>query len=222
MRTAKTLQVMALALAVAAAPLVAGAADPEKAPDNSEFTIGAGSRSDTTTGNLDGSQTFDRRWGVAYDGTCNATSNDSSNDGVSYEVFEIHSPVTENLVAEVSNATFDSVMFLYCHPFDPNNPDQNLVAYDDDGGAGTLSAFTDADGYQIQANTTYDLVVCGYDDTEQGGFTLTLGGQAVFDSGAPTPTPLAGAGVPATTPWGVAVLLVAISGLAVAILRRRV
>ena len=222
MRAGKKWQVMALALAVAVAPLVAGAADPEKVPDNSEFTIGAGNRSDTTTGNLDGSQTFDRRYSVNYDGTCNATSSDSSYDGVSYQVFDIHSPVTENLVAEVSNASFDdSVMFLYCDPFDPANPDQNLVAWDDDGGTGYLSAFTDADGYQIQANTTYHLVVCGYHDYDQGTFTLTLGGQAVFDSGAPTPTPLANRGVPATTPWGATVLLIAISGLAVAMLRRR-
>ncbi len=207
---------------VTVVPLVASAdAGGEKAPDTTEFTLGSGSRSDTTTGNLDGSQVFDRRWDVTYDGTCNATSNDSSQDGVSYQAFAIHSTATENLVAEVtSGALSDSVLFLYCDPFDPANPDQNLVAWDDDDGTGFLSAFTDADGYQIQANTTYYLVVTGWGPSDQGTFTLNLGGTAVFGA-AGAPTPQAEPGVPAMTPWGLAAFLLTVAGVGLLLLRRR-
>jgi len=221
----KTTIIGVMALAIATAPWAAvSAADPEKTPDTVNFTLDPASRADSTTANIDGSQTFDRRYDVQYDGTCNATSSDSYADGVGYVALAIHSPTTENLVAEVSAADFsDSVMFLYCDPFDPANPDQNLVAWDDDDGAGNLSAFSDADGFQIQADTTYWLVISTYGPGGTGNFTLDLGGDAVFGpaGGVPTPTPLAAPGVPAATPWGLAALMLAFAGVALALLRRR-
>lgn len=225
MRRGTTIVMLAVALSVLPLSSWAGS-DPEKAPDTSEFSLAPASRADSTTGDLDGSQTFDRRWDVNYDGTCNATSQDSSYNGQSYQAFAIHSTTTEALIAEVADGggtLSDSVMFLYCDPFDAANPDQNIVAWDDDGGIGYLSAFTAGDNYVIQADTTYWLVISGYDDNDLGTFTLNLGGDAVFGpaSGVPTPTPLAAPGVPATTPWGAAVLLLALCGVALAILRRQ-
>ncbi len=221
----KTTIIAVTALALATAPWAAvSAADNEKQPDTSEFHIGADSRSDTTTDTIDGSQTYDRRYGATYDGTCNVSSYDSSNDGVGYVALAVHSPSTENLVAEVTTADFsDSVMTLYCDPFDPANPEQNMMAYDDDGGTGMLSAFTDADGYEIQADTTYWLVIATYGPGVTGDLTVTLGGDAVFGpaGGGPTPTPFAAPGIPAATPWGLAALMLAFAGVALAILRRR-
>ncbi len=221
----KTTIIGVMALAIVTAPWAAvSAADSEKAPDTVNFTLDPAGRADSTTANIDGSQTFDRRYSIQYDGTCNATSSDSFNDGVGYVALAIHSPTAENLVATVSAADFsDSVMFLYCDPFDPANPDQNLVAWDDDDGTGNLSAFSDADGFQIQADTTYWLVISTYSPGETGNLTVDLGGDALFGpaGGVPTPTPQAAPGVPATTPWGLTALMLAFAGVALAILRRR-
>jgi len=191
----------------------------EKTPDHSEYSVLV--EADTTPGNLDGSNTFDRRYGVVYDGTCAATSSDSSFDGSSYEVFPIWSPVGEALEAEVVLGSLgDSLLFLYCDPFDPMAPADNLVANDDDGGVGLGSAFTPADGYMIDANTQYYLVVCGFSDTNLGDYTLTMGGSAVFGQPA-TPTPEGPAPVPATSRTGMIILVVALVLVAFVLLRNR-
>lgn len=205
---------------VAVVLLLAGVAfASEKTPDISEYSIFV--ESDSTAGNLDGSNTFDRRFLVTYDGSCNAVSSDSSNDGTSYQVFEIWSPVAEALEAEVVLGTLgDSVLFLYCDPFDPLNPAANLVAWDDDGGVGLGSAFAPADGIMIDANTPYFLVVSGYGAATLGDFTLNLGGNAVFGQ-IPTPTPTGPAPVPTVSRGGLIVLVLILASIAVAILARR-
>jgi len=194
----------------------------EKSPDMVDYSILV--EAGTTSGNLDGSDTFDRRYIVTYDGTCDAVSSDSSLDGTPYQVFEISSPVAEALEAEVVLGTLeDSVLFVYCDPFDPLNPELNLRAWDDDDGVGYGSAITPADGYMIDADTTYFLVVGGYGDDDFGDFTLNLGGNAVFDQAQPTPTPSpAGpAPVPTLSHGGMFMLMLVLAGLAVAILARR-
>lgn len=194
----------------------------EKSPDTVDYSIL--SDADTTAGDLDGSDIFDRRFLVTYDGTCNATSSDSSNDGTPYQVFEISSPVTEALEAEVVLGTLgDSVLFVYCDPFDPLTPEANLRAWDDDDGVGYGSAITPADGYMIEADTTYFLVVGGYGNDDFGDFTLNLGGNAVFGQVQPTPTP-SPAGptpVPTLSHGGMVALMLVLAGIAVAILARR-
>ena len=176
---------------------------------------------DSTPGNLDGSNTFDRRWGVTYDGTCAAASLDSSQNGTSYQVFGIWSPTNEALEAEVVLGSLaDSVLFLYCDPFDPMSPEVNLAAWDDDDGAGFGSAFTPADGYMIDANTPYQLVVTGWGPANLGDFTLTLGGDAVFGQPA-TPTPTGPQPVPTTSRTGMIILVAALALVAFALLRSR-
>jgi len=208
---------------VAVLVLVSGfAVASEKSPDSVDYSILVDA--DTTAGNLDGSDAFDRRYLVTYDGTCNAVSSDSSLDGSPYQVFEISSPVTESLEAEVVLGTLeDSVLFVYCDPFDPLNPELNLRAWDDDDGVGYGSAITPADGYMIEADTPYFLVVGGFADDDFGDFTLNLGGNAVFGQVQPTPTPSpAGpAPVPTLSRGGMFTLMLVLAGLAVAVLARR-
>ncbi|MEE4273192.1 MAG: hypothetical protein V2I67_16075 [Thermoanaerobaculales bacterium] len=200
--------------------VVAGFAGADvKEPDTVDYMVMI--EADSTPGNLDGSNTFDRRFLVTYDGTCAAASSDSSNDGVSYEVFPIWSTVDEALEAEVVLGSLsDSVLFLYCDPFDPMNPEVNLVAWDDDDGAGFGSAFTPADGYMITANTQYYLVVTGYGNASLGDYTLTMGGDAVFGQPA-TPTPTGPQPVPTTSRTGMIILVAALALVAFALLRSR-
>lgn len=200
----------------------------EKEADTVDFSILL--RADSTPGSLDGSATFDRRFGAVYDGTCNATSSDSSANGVAYQVFAIHSPVAEALVAEVALGTLsDSLLFLYCDPFDPLAPAANLVANDDDDGAGLGSAFLPADGYMIEADTTYYLVVSAFSTGATGTFTLNLSGNAVLGAAQqptptvppPTATPQGATPVPTTSRTGVIVLVMLVAVAAFVILRRR-
>ncbi|MCB1049131.1 MAG: IPTL-CTERM sorting domain-containing protein [Acidobacteria bacterium] len=184
----------------------------EKTPDTREGHVFV--RSGSEPGDLDGSQTFDRRFLVTYDGTCSAANSDSSNNGVSYMVFNISSPVTENLDAEVVLGTLgDSVLFLYCDGFDPLNPAANIVAWDDDGGVGFGSHIAPGDGVEIQAGQTYQLVVSGFNNTHMGDFTMVLGGNAVF--GQPVT-------IPTMSEWGLIVFAVLMIGSGLYLRRRTV
>jgi hypothetical protein len=144
-------------------------------------------RADSVDGDIDGSVLFDRRFSVTYDGTCDASSTDSSNDDVGYQVFQMYSPSGEDADVTVTLDTLeDSTLFLYCG-FDPANPDLNLVAWDDDDGPGLGSAFLPGDGFALAASTTYDLVVASYGTGDNGAFTVDLGGDLVFGLGCEEP-----------------------------------
>lgn len=184
------------------------ALSPEKVADTREYSISVANRSDTTSGNLDGSQTFDRRFDDGVSAGCDYVSQDSSQNGVSYQVFEFYTPTGENADIEVTFPTgstlTDSVLFVYCS-FDPNSPADNMRGIDDDGGTGFASAITPADGMLLDANTTYYAVVAGFSATQQGEFNLVLGGDLVFGR-APLPAPPV---VPAFDNYGLLLLLFA-------------
>lgn len=218
----RNLVVLFVALVVAIA--FSGFADlSEKTADLQDYSLPAGDRSDTTAGNIDGTNTYDRVYSVTYDGTCAATSSDSSQDGTSYEVFPFYSPTGENLDAATTLGTLnDTVMFVYCDPFDPANPSANLMAWDDDDGDGYASAITPADGFFITANTTYYMVISGWGPSDLGTYTLDLGGDAVFGvAQQPTPTPAGPQPIPTTSRGGITLMVLMLFGAALVLLRRR-
>ncbi len=92
----------------------------------------------------------------------------------------IVSPGGENLDAEVVLGSLaDSVLFLYCDPFDPLNPANNIAAWDDDGGVGFGSAIVPGDGVALAAGVPYQLVVCGFGPANLGTYDLVVGGTIV-------------------------------------------
>lgn len=226
----KKLMFVLCVVALVAAPSIGSAAVSEKTTDTRNYQVSPVSRSDSVSGNIDGSNTFDRVYSVTYDGTCNASSSDSSQNGVGYEVFAFHTTVAENLDASTTDGGLgDSVMFVYCDPFDPANPDLNLVAWDDDDGAGLMSAITPADGVAIAADTTYYIVITGWSPTDLGAYTLDLGGDFAFGPAeqptptpAPTATPAGPSPVPTTSRTGLVVMMALLGVVALVILRRRV
>ncbi|MCB1606909.1 MAG: hypothetical protein KDI71_08030 [Xanthomonadales bacterium] len=132
-------------------------------------------------GNLDGSATYDRRFLVTYDGSCAAASSDSSNNGTSFQTFDVRSPSGQNMDAEVVLGTLnDSVLFVYCPPFNPADPATNIRAWDDDGGVGFGSAIVAADGVVMEPNQVYTLVVTSFSQGDAGTYTLNLGGDLQF------------------------------------------
>jgi hypothetical protein len=181
-------------------------ANVEKVADSGEYQIATTNRADLTSGNIDGSQTYDRLWvDGSNGGSCDYVGSDSSNDGVGYQTFQFHSPSGQMADIEVAlNTLPDSVLFIYCS-FDPLNPTVDLAAIDDDGGVGFGSAITPADGVQLQPNVVYTAVVTGYDNTEFGTFDLVLGGDLVFGG----PAPVEALPVPAISTLAILLLILA-------------
>ena len=62
---------------------------------------------------------------------------------------------------------FDTVLYLYCDPFDPANTTDNCVIFDDDDGEGLMSMFGVWDNLTLTPNIPYFLIICSY----SGGYT---------------------------------------------------
>ena len=136
-----------------------------------------------------GSPVWNKVYG-AYtpDPNCNALMYDGYSDGQYYNAIPIMTSVAENLVAEVLDVgtdLSDTIMTLYCNPFDPANPLDNAIAYDDDGGDGMLSAFFDSDGIYLQPATVYWLVISTYSPGYTGAYDVCLGGHFFVPGGGP-------------------------------------
>lgn len=209
MRRTLLIVLAAALLMTAFVPAAAG----EKQPDGANYTIT--NRTDTVAGNLTGSPVFNRRWDVTLGLACNATSSDSASNGQSYQVFNFYSPGGQLAdIATVAGTLTDSYIFIYCNPFNPAAPDQNLVFADDDDGPDLMSAITPADGVQLTANTQYQLVVCGYSSSSLGTYTLNLGNDLVFGTPGPPPP------VPTVNRWGLFALVGALALAGFFLLRR--
>lgn len=160
-----------LALMLAATFALAG----EKAPDLRDSTTKAGFHSVLQGSLTESSPTFDRAFGHEVSADCNAPFIDSANDGVYLDFFCVKStdsnPV-ELVVVSAGTNIIDTVLTLYCQDFDPSNPLGNGVAYDDDGGEGTMSAITREDGVVLTPDRTYWAVLTTYGASMTGSFLI--------------------------------------------------
>lgn len=137
------------------------------------------------TAALEGSTaTYDRVFSGSVDSACNAASDDSpTGDGVPYVAIELEvteDEVFEAVVSSAGTTVSDTVISLYCDPFDPENPAANLVAYNDDISAGNaLSQFTADDGITLNAGDTYWLVVSTFAPGDFGVFQIDFDGATI-------------------------------------------
>jgi hypothetical protein len=160
------------------------------------------------------SPTWNRISSVTSSLNCDAPAVDIPQDGQSYKAYAISSETGGPLVAimeTIGNPMDDAVMALYCDPFEPANPTANLIAYDDNGGEGSLAAFTSNDGLNLAPGETYWLVVTTLAAGDYGDFQICLAngyervdpcdtelegrfnaGRPVFDRAANTVLPLSG------------------------------
>jgi hypothetical protein len=149
------------------APVLAGVpAGPARAVDLVSGVLGASS------------PTFNRRLpSDSVAPACNLSTVDSSLDGTPYAVFEVQVSAPENLALSVVAAgttVSDTVVYLYCGPFDPSHPEANLVAIDDDDGGNALSAFTAGDGIGLAPTQSYFLVLTSFVADDLGSFQIQL------------------------------------------------
>jgi hypothetical protein len=158
----------------------------EKEIDNSNYVVTQ--KAASQAGSLDVTDpTYNRIFGSPYGANCDGSANTSgTGSNVYYDVYEIHTTVAEAAVISISSSGLgDSYMTLYCS-FDPLDPTANIVCGDDDGGSGFMSAFTPADNYLIEANTSYYLVVTSFGNGETGGYTVDMAGNLQFTPAPPS------------------------------------
>lgn len=103
---------------------------------------------------------------------CTVSSEDSFNDNVPYAAYKIVPITSGTFHAYITpgSTTIDTLLALYCGSFDPENPEQNLIAMDDDSvgypNAGLLSYHR---AIPVVGGSTYYLVVTTYADYLQYG-----------------------------------------------------
>ncbi len=113
---------------------------------------------------------------------CSAETFDSVNDGSYYDLHCLQVDDYQPIELILDGDVIDTVMTLYCDPFDPLHPEQNVVAFDDDGGVGTLSAIAMDLNLHLQPGQEYWLVVSSYGASMTGDYTV-FSSDNVFDCG---------------------------------------
>lgn len=94
---------------------------------------------------------------------------------VPYEAIQIRITDAAAFFATIASASYDTYLHLYLGDFDPSAQHTNLVAGDDDGGAGLFSSITTAaDGPFTEDQ--YTVVVSGFSNSSFGTYLLELGG----------------------------------------------
>jgi len=161
----------------------------EKAPDLLNVTAQAGFKS-VLQGTLTASSpTYDRAFGDEVSLDCDAPLVDSANDGMHLEIFCIKStdsnPVDLVVDAAGTNIT-DTVLTIYCVNFDPSDPLGNAIAFDDDGGEGTMSAITSDHGVILTPGLTYWAVLSTYGADMTGTYLIQASPNLVNCDAVPT------------------------------------
>ncbi|XYJ10051.1 PEP-CTERM sorting domain-containing protein [Telluria sp. B2] len=116
---------------------------------------------------------------------------------VSYDVFAFHVTADGTYSMETTAAAFnnggsdETYLTLYANAFDASSPLTNLLALDDDSGAGFLSLINES----LQAGVEYFLVLSSYNNGQFGSYagsfdTVSGGGQVVLgDAASEVPEP---------------------------------
>ena len=159
-----------------------------KLPDDSDYVIA--NKADTYSGSISAaSPQFSRQFSDGYAASCDYAATPSS--ARYYEVIPFYSTSTEALdISSTSTGGSSDMHFIvYCDPFDPLNNDQNIIAIDDDGGAGLMPAFDPVDNYIIQANTQYYLTISPWASaTSSASYDISFGGDFQVGVVGPPPT----------------------------------
>jgi hypothetical protein len=166
--------VLILALSLAA---VAVASDLPKDPDRVDYVMDTPSRIEINGELTDASPTWDRWRPDSYselslDCMLNFTSDYTTEPH--YDQYCLNVSTSDAVEIVVTEAGFDTVIYLYCDPFDAANPTVNGVFMDDDDGDGLLSAILPADGVTLTPGNDYWLIICSYSSTI-GTYTIMTG-----------------------------------------------
>ncbi len=135
------------------------------------------------------SGTYDRIYtSGGVDAQCGAEAFDSANDGMYFDVYclqvDDNNPI--DLILDANGTKLaDTVLTLYCSPFNPTQPQLNVVAFDDDSGESTLSAITAAQNVRLVEGQEYWLVISSYGANMTGDYVIQKSSN-VYDCGVVT------------------------------------
>lgn len=82
-----------------------------------------------------------------------------------YDLYCFNVTDSEPVEFVVDNAGFDTVIYIYCDPFNPADATQNAVYMDDDDGEGLYSAIFAANGVTLNPGQDYWFLICSYSST---------------------------------------------------------
>jgi len=91
-----------------------------------------------------------------------------------FDVFCVQVTDTEpiQIWAAPTEGQFDTVLYLYCDPFDSENSTVNCITVDDDNGDGLLSFIGAITTVTLQPGEQYWLVLCGYSPSATGNYLI--------------------------------------------------
>ena len=116
---------------------------------------------------------YDRAFSSFRDFGCSGVpTNDSAQDNMPYRSIPFKAGnygfLDVNVQREATTIA-DTTLALYCGSFDPENPGMSMIAYNDNGPEGLLSAFEPSTGVTVSPNNTYYLVLSTLQGDDQDG-----------------------------------------------------
>lgn len=67
---------------------------------------------------------------------------------------------------------YDPVLYLFCAPFDPADAVCRAVAFDDDGGPGSMAMFRASDDVRLEPGRSYWLMIAWFDSLREGRYLI--------------------------------------------------
>jgi len=147
---------------------MAFAADLPKDPDTVDHVMDSPSRIVITGELTDSSPTWHRWRPSSYEELgldCDLVFTSDYTTEPHYDMYCFNVSDSEPVEFVVDDAGFDTVIYLYCDPFDPMDPTVNGIYMDDDDGDGLNSAIVAENGVTLMPGYDYWFVICSYSST---------------------------------------------------------
>ena len=157
--------VILLALMIAT---VAFAADLPKDPDTVDYVMDNPSLIVIAGELTDASPTFHRWRPASYEDlglNCDLVMTSDYTTEPHFDQFCFNVSTSDPVEFVVTDAGFDTVIYIYCDPFDANDATLNGVFMDDDDGGGLNSAIVATDGVTLTPGDDYWFIICSYSST---------------------------------------------------------
>ena len=161
-------KVMVILLALIVVSIAIAADDPIKEPDNRDYVMDQPSRIVIAGELTAASPTFHRWRPASYEDlglNCDLVMTSDYSTEPHYDQYCFNVSTSDPVEFVVTDADFDTVIYIYCDPFDALDATENAVFMDDDDGAGLLSAIVATDGVTLNPGDDYWFIICSYSST---------------------------------------------------------